>query len=202
MLQYIAEVAIRNIVIVTTKWDSIPDSARDSKEADLRTRLMGFYQDPFIRHDGTKWSALTILSNAKRKIPTLLDLGDENPASTNAGTELSDHINALIDSRREQERSLEREVRSLRHARTAQDKDKVDQLNRARNEVEKALNRLRNDKLALDAPIDWEQADRNGVALEAAVEERRKLATKDWKAEYDRVAGRVVRLRCSVDSGI
>ena len=189
-----------NVVIVTTKWDQIPDSNRDSMEAQLRNGVMRFYQDPIMRHDGTKWSALSILNNAKKKTPILLDLKNENPSLTSAGKVLIDHINRVMDSKREQEAELERE---LPIAETGNNNSRVDQLNLSLGQVVGAIRRLRDDKGHLRGRIDWDQAVRDNKALEGVIKERRDWATKDWKAEYDKLVNeskaKVVRLLCSLD---
>jgi hypothetical protein len=188
MLLEITGDAIRNVVIVTTKWGQIPHSDRESKETDLRNRLMQFYRDPFIRHDGTKRSALNILDTANQKIPQLLGLQNEltliGPADTTAGVALSSCISSLDASKREERTRLRRENRT---AKMVNKDDKVKELAAALEQLEVALGRLEKEDAALNAPVDWKKAAGDNAALECAIEERHDLATKDWKAEYDKL---------------
>ena len=204
MLQEIAKDAMGNVIIVTTKWDRIPDSNRDSMEAGLRKGLMQFYQDPFMRHDNSKWSALGILNNAKKKTPILLDLKEENPSITSAGEVLTDRIDKLIEFKQKEEADLRRKIITARKERN---QSKEGQLKEALKRVVDTLLRLRDDTEELGSQIDWEQAARDNVALEGVIKERHDSATKDWKAEYDKLANdidieskaKVVRLLCSVN---
>jgi hypothetical protein len=188
MLLEITGDAIRNVIIVTTKWGRIPHSDRESKETDLRNRLMQFYQGPFIRHDGTKWSALNILNFANQKIPQLLDLQNEvtliGPADTTAGVVLSSYISGLNSSKREERTRLRAENRT---AKRANRNDKVKELTAALEQLEVTLGRLEEEDVELNAPVDCEKTAGDNAALERAIEERHDWATKDWKAEYDKL---------------
>jgi len=62
-----------------------------------------------------------------------------------------------------------------------------------------AIRRLRDDKGHLRGRIDWDQAVRDNEALEGVIKERRDLATKDWKAEYDRLVNENKVLQTEMD---
>ena len=184
MLQEIAKDVMPNVVFVTTKWDRIPESERDSKQDELQNGLVGFYQEPFVQHDGTKWSAVSILSHAKRKTPKPLDLKNEIPSYTSAGVALSEHIDKLIKSTQEQEGTLRPRIR---RAQRNNDRDTAQQLGLTLNELKATLARLDKGHADLDTPINREQAARDNEALEGAIKEQYDSATTNWKVEYNKL---------------
>lgn len=207
MLQHIAGNAIRNVIIVTTKWERIPESDRNSKEGELRRDLMQFYQEPFVRYDGTKLSALIILNLAKKKAPkplalqTELEDNNSNPSRTKSGAALAHYLRRLIRSEQNRENDLDEEKSA---AESANDWGKVDELTSTLRQLEDTLALLRKRLRELDVTIDWGQATTDIEALERAIKARHDSAIKDWKAEYEKVMienstlrNKVVRLPCT-----
>jgi len=178
--------AMQNVVIVTVKWDKIPESDRAKMENSLRSDLMDFYgSNPFMRHDGTKFSAQAIVHYAKNRIATLFGLQKDllspkrRPSATSAGKELSDYIAGLIQVAETRKANLRRKIGNT------EDDDEAQRLEADREQLNDALAHLDQEDTLLTTPIAWGQAAVDNEALERAIEERRELATKDWKAEYD-----------------
>ena len=187
MLREIAKDALENVVVVTTKWDQIPDADGDSEEPNLPGGLTGPELEDPLRHDDTKLSALIILNNAKKKNPTVLNLKHEIPALTDAGKALIHHIRGLMKPKQERERKLVEKIQK------ENDEDRRNQLIESRRQLGITLTRLRKDGEELDASIVWDQAKKDKEALDRAIKERHDSATKDWKVEYEE---KVVRLLC------
>jgi len=198
--------AMQNVVIVTVKWGQIPDSDRAGMENTLRSDLTDFYgSSPFMRHDGTKFSAQGIVNYAKNRTAVLFGLQKDllspkrRPSATSAGKELLGHIGRLIQVAETRKANLRRRIDNN------EDDDEAEQLEADRKQLNDALAHLDQEDTLLTTRIDWNQAAVDNEALERAIEERRELATKDWKAEYDKLAvenrklkGELVRLPRSI----
>jgi len=203
--------AMQNVVIVTVKWGQIPVSDRAGMENTLRSDLMDFYGSSFMRHDGTKFSAQGIVNYAKNRTAVLFGLQKDlispkrRPSATSAGKELSGHIGGLIQAAETRKANLRRRIDNT------EDDDEIEQLEADRKQLNDAMGHLDREDTLLTTPIDWNQAALDNEALERALEERRELATKDWKAEYDtlkveydklavengKLKGELVRFLCS-----
>jgi hypothetical protein len=175
--------ALKNVIIVTTKWEQI------AKEAALRGLLKQILPDQFKRHDGTKLSALNIIDSILKKTPELLRIqieleADKDPASTTAGQELIEDINELITAKQAEDRQLRKDIAN---ARKVKDKDKMKVLDAKLDKLGNILGRLKAEQDKLEAPVNWEQAEIDNTALDSAVKERHDLVTTDWKAKYDKL---------------
>ena len=182
---------MQNVVIVTSKWDRIDESQRSARESRLQGSLMQFYPPPrsFMRHDGTKFSALSIVNAAKKR--NVIPFGLQNDLvtlnkrfiETGAGKELSSHIDTLIQNNHTEEADLRQKIDD---ARNDDDENRL-QLRAEMERLGEVLAHLKNEWSVLRTPslIAWEQATSNSNALESAIQAQRELATKNWKAEYD-----------------
>ena len=187
--QIVGEQALENVVIVITGWDQIPNTHRDAKEAELACLFMSFRPNQFMRHDGTRFSALNVMSSVLKMTSRPLRIQIElevtkDPAYTSAGMELFEDIRRYITAKQMEDTRIRKEIGA---ARRATDKDKVTELNATLAELGVVLNRLNGEQSKLEAHVDWEQAARDNIALEGAIKKQRDLATKDWKVEYDKL---------------
>ena len=187
--QIVGEPALENVVIVIAGWDQIPNTHRDAKEAELPYLFMSFRPDQVMQHDGTRFSALNIVSNILKMTPRPLRIQIEleatkDPAYTSAGMDLFEDIRSFITAKQMEDTRIRKEIGA---ARRAQDKDKVKELNATLTELGVVLNRLNGEQSKLEARVDWEQAAKDRIALEGAIKKQHDLATKDWKAEYDKL---------------
>lgn len=189
MLSKIAGAQYENVIIVTTGWDKPEPSGvnRAAKKADLKTILKAtFKPDQFMRHDGSKWSALRIVNVLKRKNPTPLYIQTQlatnpDPSSTEAAREMLGDINKRLKAKRADDEGIRDQILN------ATDKARVTTLTKALTQIGVVLGRLMKEGEKLRASVDWDQAARDNVQIEAKIKEQYTLATTDWKAEYDKV---------------
>jgi len=92
MLKQIVQGAVKNIVVVITGRDQIPDTGGDSEDSKWLGGLTGQGLGKALRYDGSKLSALIILETATKKPLITLDLKNKIPWRTDAGKELNKHI--------------------------------------------------------------------------------------------------------------
>ena len=192
--------ALQNVVIVTTNWDKPPAAGvnRDAKEVELYawllTPILNIGLDQCMRHDGSKWSALRIVSIVKGKTPTPLYIqiqleSNTDPAFTKAAEEMAGDINTFMQAKRAEDNNLRDQIR---HARSSGDRDRVTTLIGQRTQLKAVLDRLETEEDKLEASVDWDQASRDNVQLEEKITEMHDLATTDWRAEYERMKNEAV----------
>ena len=199
--------AARNVIFVTTGWEKpVPQGVdRAANQASLQTFLTPmFNSDQIMEHDGSKWSALRIVNVLKRKTPMLFYIQTElannaNPAFTSATVELVDDINAFIQAKQAEDVCIRDE---LQIARRGGDRARVTTLANNLTQLGVFLDRLRAEETKLEVSIDWDQATRDNVQIEAKITEQYTLATTDWKAEYDKVKVEVVCILITIPKQI
>lgn len=190
--------ALQNVVIVTTNWDK-PQAAdvEDAKETDLQgllTLALNISPDQFMRHDGSKWSALRIVNIVKGKTPTPLYIqtqleSNADPAFTKAAEEMLGDINTFIQAKRVEDINLRDQIR---RARSSGDRSTATTLIDQLTQLGAALGHLEAEENKLEASVDWDQASRDNIQLEGKITEMHGLATTDWKAEYERMKNEAV----------
>jgi len=68
-----------------------------------------------------------------------------------------------------------------------EDNDEENRLKAEEDQLEQILTRLKSERTVLRSRIAQDQAASNSNALESAIQAQRELATKDWKAEHDKM---------------
>jgi len=149
MFRKIVQGAEENIVVVTTGGVQTQNADGDDEESPLPHDLKGDGLEGPLGYDGTTLSALIILETARKKNPIQLDLKNKIPQRTEAGKELTRHIDELRKSVRGRDEKLDKEI-----AKEANDV-KQRELEAKQTQLKAALRRLDEDRKKLALPQIW-----------------------------------------------
>lgn len=173
--------SLRNVVIVTTRWDEVQEDRVVERERELMNGP-GFFQ-PLIsagaqafRHNNTLESSRRILKRLLENVPVALEIQKELAAGTQlqntaAAFELDMHIKSLIERH---EAELQEMKRAMDNALVEKDHQFHEALKKERENLKSELQKWNNEKRIL-------QEDLDGVRAEALIKQA--AATRDLEEQ-------------------
>lgn len=153
--------AIKNVTVVTTRWDTLDEKEGAPREEELMTNP-NFFKPlvdagaRFHRHDGTSESArkvmLQMIDNKPIALQIQLELAKGMQLNdTGAGSELTSEMNELLEKHREELQNLRKEMED---AVTARDDELSTELKEERERLELEVEKLSADKQRLGEEFD------------------------------------------------
>ena len=199
------EGALKNVVVVTTRWDDVPEKDRETmeeRENEMMKTPGKFFQPliaeggQFLRHDNTKGSARRILERLLKNHPIALqiqiDMRDgKRLEDTAAGSELAGELKKLMEKHSKEMKSLKEEM-----ALAIAEKDEAlkKELEAERSKMQKQMAKWEQQKKVLadditaarqEAKKNQEEADRK--LLQQSAEFHRRVKETEEKAEKERL---------------
>ena len=118
------EDALKNAIVVTTRWDDIPEKDREAmgKREDELMKTQGKFFEPliaagsqYLRHDNTYGSARRIMNQLVDNDPIALQIQVEmregkKVEETAAGTELTAEMNKLVENHENEKKDMRKEI--------------------------------------------------------------------------------------------
>ena len=118
------EDALKNAIVVTTRWDDIPEKDREAmgKREDELMKTQGKFFEPliaaggqYLRHDNTYGSARRIMNQLLDNDPVALQIQVEmregkKVEETAAGTELTAEMNKLVENHENEKKDMRKEI--------------------------------------------------------------------------------------------
>ncbi|KAJ8077761.1 hypothetical protein PM082_002194 [Marasmius tenuissimus] len=169
--QLCGEDTLKNVVIVTNRWEEVRQDLGEAREKELMTEERFFKPvldkgAQMVRHDNTPEMARAILSHLVHNQPIPLriqvELVDENKEfmQTDAGVELNREIQEVMSKYEQQMEELQKEFED---AVAAKDNAAKEEIEATRMEMEKEMSRLRREaekaSVGLNAHIKLLQKD-------------------------------------------
>ena len=118
------EDALKNVIVVTTRWDDVPEKDREAmeKREDELMKTQGKFFEPliaaggqYLRHDNTYGSARRIMNQLLDNDPIALQIQVEmregkKVEETAAGTELTAEMNKLVENHENEKKDMRKEI--------------------------------------------------------------------------------------------
>ena len=118
------EDALKNVIVVTTRWDDVPEKDREAmeKREDELMKTQGKFFEPliaagsqYLRHDNTYGSARRIMNQLVDNDPIALQIQVEmregkKVEETAAGTELTAEMNKLVENHENEKKDMRKEI--------------------------------------------------------------------------------------------
>ena len=158
--------AMKNVVILTTRWDETRRDVAEKTETDLRN---GHFKEfvnngaKVLRHDNTVASARNVISSIL-DLPPIAEIkvvneivGGRSLAETDAGRELDSQLTQLKTQHVEDINGLREQYKA---ARLAQDEEQQAEIKRLRDELLAKLEKIDKDKKNLEGMRQWTFASR------------------------------------------
>ena len=158
--------AMKNVVILTTRWDETRRDVAEKTETDLRN---GHFKEfvnngaKVLRHDNTVASARNVISSIL-DLPPIGEIkvvneivGGRSLAETDAGRELDSQLTQLKTQHVEDINGLREQYKA---ARLAQDEEQQAEIKRLRDELLAKLEKIDKDKKNLEGMRQWTFASR------------------------------------------
>ncbi|KAL4062283.1 hypothetical protein V8B97DRAFT_1921046 [Scleroderma yunnanense] len=132
-------VSLKNVVIVTTMWDTVTSEEGQQHEQELRSSETMFKPlldggATMLRHDRTPRSATNVIDRLLGKDPTTTQIVHElvqelkELKNTAAGTELRSDIDAYLQRLQNETKSLEAEMREMSQSEIAEERQRLDRV--------------------------------------------------------------------------
>jgi hypothetical protein len=199
------EDALENVIVVTTRWDDVPEKDRETmekRENELMKTPGKFFQPliaaggQFLRHDNTEGSARRIVEMFLKNNPIALQIQIEMHSGktleeTAAGSELAAELKKLMDKHSKEMKDLKEEMVV---AVAEKDEALKKELEAERSKMQKEIVKWEEQKKALAADITaareeatkkQEEADRK--LLQQGAEFNRRVKETEEKAERERL---------------
>lgn len=199
------EDALENVVVVTTRWDDVPENDRETmenRENELMKTPGKFFQPliaaggQFLRHDNAEGSARRIVETFLKNHPIALQIQIEmrdgkTLEETAAGSELAAELKKLMDKHSREMKDLKEEM-----AVAISEKDEAlkKELEAERSKMQKEIAKWEEQKKVLadditaareEAKKKQEEADRK--LLQQSAEFNRRVKETEEKAEKERL---------------
>lgn len=190
--------SLKNVVIVTTRWDTADADEAITRENELMTN-QNFFQPlvskgaRFLRHNASKESAYQIMKQLLDKDPIPLQIQVElaNGKALNetaAGSELNAQMNALIEKHKAEIQEMRKEMRK---AIAEKDESWKQELEQEREKRQELLAKWNSEKQRLEEGLDSvrKHAEVEKVAMDERVEEQRKIFLDEIAKQKTKIAG-------------
>ena len=183
------EDALKNVIVVTTRWDDVPEKDREAmeKREDELMKTQGKFFEPliaagsqYLRHDNTYRSARRIMNQLVDNDPIALQIQVEmregkKVEETAAGTELTAEMNKLIEKHTTEMKGLRKE---MEEAIAEKDEELRKELEEERARLRQEMEKWEKEKKRLAGDLDSVKQAAEVAQKEA--ERQRKLQREEF----------------------
>ena len=211
------EDALKNVVVVTTRWDDVPGKDRETmenRENELMKTPGKFFQPltaaggQFLRHDNTEGSAQRIVERFLKNHPIALQIQIEmhdgkTLEETAAGSELAAELKKLVDKHGKEMKNLNEEmVVAIAEKDEALKKELEAERSKMQKEIAKWEDQQR--ELAKDITAAMEEArkkqqEADRKLIQQGADFNRRVNETEWKAEKERLKLKAEMERISIE---